>query len=136
MVSLSQKTKRLIIIWILIQAFALLVNYAGLNWKFEFESESLGIHGRSTDWIVYFIYPLTKCEGGQKDEGDNESFTNNKTQFWPFVTFYEESGMDYSANKYLINNNFNGFFYKYDFIEFFVYCLLPFIIISVKRLWK
>ena len=136
MISLSLKTRRFIIVWIIIQVFALVVNYAGLDWKFEFESRSPGTHGRETDWTVFLIYPLTRCEGNQKNAESQYSFDNNRSQFWPFVTFYKESEMDYAAYTYSINKKFNGLFYKYDFVEFLIYCLLPFAIIIIRRLWK
>lgn len=94
---LNSVERRVVIICMVINSFALFVN--------EFE-----LQGKMKNCFKIFT-----------NEGDK--FVVNSEQFYPFVDF---------TNR---DNCFNGIFPYYDSGEFFVYTILIFGIIFIKKVW-
>jgi hypothetical protein len=128
---LSKGTRRFLVIWFCIHFFALMANLANLDWYFEtkrtlplnpFDVSLSKQFGRTATpvTITYNIYFFTigRLKGSSMDIG---------SYFWPFVKFYDESNF---TRKYFL-----GIFHEYDYTEFAFYCILPFVIIGLKRLW-
>jgi hypothetical protein len=113
---ISTKQKRFLIIWIIINTFALFVNKVSLEGNLN---GSLPENGRDG----YQTYILTN--------------TWTHEGFWPFVPFieskyYNASGMQNAGTVH----TFNGLFYSYDLAAFMLYIALGFGIVFIPKLWK
>ena len=94
---LNKIERRVVIICMLINTFALFVN--------EFE-----LQGK-----------MKNCSRIFTNEGDKNEYSPH--QFYPFVDFINS------------DNCFNGIFTRYDSDEFFVYTIIIFGIIFIKKVW-
>lgn len=126
----SKNVKRFLVIWTSFHLIALFVNLAGINYNTRKTVEEIS---HNSDYSVVWgcerikkTYFLTSCS--------TKEFLNNTSEFWPFINFntYESPS---SGDVVWCINIFNGIFYKYDFTEFLLYSLLPFLIIFLRRLW-
>jgi hypothetical protein len=105
--------KRTVIVLMLINSFALFVNYFGLSYRIDKTADlftnSTGINGN------YYHYPY--------DVG----YSSNSNHFYPLV--------DFTSNNYPEGFFFKGIFAYYDTTEFIVYTLLIFGFVLIKKIW-
>jgi hypothetical protein len=130
----SKKFRRFLVIWIVFHSIALLSNIIIPEYHTETFSYKDDNDYRNTYKNV--IYYLTNSSSKHKEK---------EKSFWPLVKFNENT-VEFSQNKQRdyngvlgyenSYNQFNGIFYQYDYAEFIFYCVLPFIIIALRRLWK
>jgi sorbitol-specific phosphotransferase system component IIC len=115
--TLSVKERRLVIILMLVNFFALFVNYFGIAPSVKNEKGYSLIFILTTNCIV--------------DDNDISPFEFqheiNHQNFFPIVKFYTES-------RYF-GTHFKGLFPYYDFSEFFVYTLVIFGIVILRKIW-
>ncbi|MBA9072595.1 hypothetical protein GGR22_000721 [Flavobacterium gossypii] len=110
----SQKEKRIVIVLMLINSFALFVNYFGLSPKVDKDCGEAYIFTFTGREVVNYNYSYTALY-------DSDLFPN----FWPFVDF---TYPNYCAP-------FKGIFAYYDTSEFLVYTLLIFGIVIIRKIW-
>lgn len=139
--------RRIVIVWTCFHLFALSTNLLNLNFKVtkhrmehcQFEYTFKGEYKMAeSDYcahpLIIYLFSSPTCE--------NET----KKEFWPFVNYFVDNRTHYSPctlnePKYINNLNvsgveyFLGIFYSYDFLEFFVYCSFPFLLILIKKFW-
>jgi len=134
-IKINQKERRIIIVFMLLNSFALLVNYFGLSPKFTTNgtsyNESVGTYNYTNE-----IFPLTDSKtqhlmsvtsGTYYADGTSEMYKNRHPHhFWPFTKFVDKK---YPAYR------FRGIFADYDHTEFLVYSLLIFGIIILRKVW-
>jgi hypothetical protein len=113
--TLATKQKRFIIIFMLINLFALFVNFFQLSPVYRYYSEEY-----STKHLVYFFTDA---------EYHHYNHLIDK-EFWPFVEFYTED----TSSAY-IGSVFRGIFPDFDFSEFAVYTFIIFGFIFIKKIW-
>lgn len=130
----TEKQLKIIIKLMLINCFALFVNYFGFMGVLNVSNRGLKQN---------YIYAFTSSTGdlGGKGFSDSQSYYNtvtgsyiyqtfndNKSDFYPFVSFIDNDtyncGIDMNKTCYV--RVFKGIFPYYDFSEFFVYTLLIF----------
>lgn len=125
--------KNFLIIFFLINAFALFVNIFKIEGKIEegsnvdSERQIIKNHctpkGYSYEACSYssWVYLWTA-----KEEG-----SNHENGFWPIVKFYSDFsyGINPTTKIHMHNGSFNGIFYQYDISEFIAYSLLIFVIL-------
>lgn len=111
--SFTHKERKVVIVLMIINCFALFVNYFGISYRFgktaHLFTNSNGISGKP----IYFPYDVL--------------YEHNTKHFYPLVDF-------------TYNSNLHGFFFKgifayYDMTEFFVYTLLIFGFILIRKIW-
>ena len=102
--------KKILIIWIAINVFALLTNIAPIKGQIKLDSPN-----------TYYIF--TNAEY-QRNNG-----------FWPFVDFTENyvSYNYYGGTDIVI---FRGIFYNYNFLAFITYSTLGVLIFFFRRIWN
>jgi hypothetical protein len=111
----SRKEIRVMIVLMLINTFALFVNYFALSPRLSNESGYKAIR-LFTNSTQNGMYPFTS-------NYDYNHFDN----FYPFVKFY------YNDQNYGLI--FNGIFPYYDTSEFFVYTILIVGVMVIKKIW-
>jgi hypothetical protein len=116
----TDKEKKIILILMLINCFALFVNYFGLSPK---------IKNTDNDYYVCLFTNSVKTEGYYGTAyGTNlvqYSPYKSESSFYPFVDFYKS---------WYDGFYFNGLFPSYDSTEFFIYTLLIFGFFIVKKI--
>lgn len=115
------REKKIIIILMSINLFALFVNYFRLSPKINI--------GEYNNQNEYFLFTDTKEEHllNQTSWYTNDGISamyefQNPKYFWPFTKFYEEA---YNSSMYT-KSRFRGVFTDFDQSEFLVYSLLIF----------
>ena len=113
-IKVTTTEKRVVLILMLLNTFALFTNYFGLSYKLNDTSEL-----------------FTKSVGVQESYrtsilDDGNYLTTNKEKFYPFIDFYDG---------YYNNYTFRGIFAYYDTTEFFFYTLLIFGILLIRKIW-
>lgn len=134
---LTKRQKRIIIILMIINAFALFVNYFQLSPKIMFKEYN------SEEYITqhYDVYLLTDSKATNIlnsntnwtwENGDSAMYSaRHPKNFWPFVMFYQKA--ESSSSK--IQFRFRGIFADFDHTEFLVYTFLIIIILIIKKIW-
>ena len=113
-IRISKTEKRVILILMIINSFALFTNYFGISYKINDTSE-------------LFTKSVGIQESYRTDIHDEGNYlTTNKEHFYPFVDFYDGYYKTYT---------FRGIFAFYDTTEFFVYTLVIFGIVLIRRIW-
>lgn len=128
-ISFTQKEKRVIIVLMLVNCFALFVNIFDMSYHItgrSYESYSSG-DNEVYETVNHKTYFLT----------DNGNY--KKEFFYPF-TFYTESTKKENSTskyykKYYTYKVFRGIFPDYDYTEFLVYSLLIFGIPIIRKIW-
>lgn len=109
----SQNETRTVIVLMIINSFALFVNYFGLSYRFGNDADlftnSNGINGN------YIHYPYETM------------YSSNSNHFYPIVEF--------TSNSYQGVPFFKGIFVYYDTTEFFVYTIIIFGVVIIRKLW-
>ncbi len=106
--SLTEKQKKIILIYYCINILALLSNLLYLNFNFTFGTD-----------LRFYLFTNTFNES---------AFAECRYHFWPFIEFYHENG--FYGNVWAI---WYGIFNSYDFSEFLFYSIIPFAYFGVKR---
>lgn len=114
-IKISKIEIRATIVLMIINAFALFVNYFGLSPKFENEN------GYKT------IRLFTSATNGTLYPYNSNYDVSHADNFYPFVKFY--------GNSQSFGFYFNGIFPYYDMSEFVVYTVLIFGVLFIKKLW-
>ncbi|MBE7634273.1 hypothetical protein G1K66_06705 [Tenacibaculum finnmarkense] len=118
----------------LVNSFALLVNYFGLSPKFEF-----GNSYRNIDEVFLLTDSneqdiLNVSSGTYYMDGTSQMYQNRHPHhFWPFTKFYEAPTR--IILKWHIDTRFRGIFADFDHTEFLVYTLLIFGIVILRKIW-
>jgi len=119
---LKSSQKRFLIIYVLINAFALMTNLFSLDWsiyipEYPIESPGYGINSRVDNYYIF-----------------TEGLRNSN---WPFVDFYTNSWEDGTQRADLfIYTKFAGIFYDYGFKSFLLMIIIGLSVIYVPRLIK
>lgn len=126
----TKREKRVIIVLMLINCFALFANFFNMDFKIVQERvEYSGEYNKYTTYITNTTYFFTDAEIDPQDF------------FWPILNFsvsyskgpYEKrNSSSYYSKEY---NTFRGIFSEYDYTEFLVYSALIFGIPVLRRLW-
>jgi len=121
--SLTLNQKRFLIVWILLNSFALFVNLADIRGAIDNSDTSYNSYGylihNGTDRIIYLF---TNSSG------------QNKSDFWPFTSYYS---INYPSNSgFPIQHFYGGLFNSYDIPEYIFYMVLGFAIVFVPKLWN
>lgn len=117
-IKFTLKERKIVTVLMLVNCFALFVNYFGLSPKIKNEI--------GEDYKCLFTNSIiTSNYGGNNLENYNHEFYKFKNRFYPFVEFYDTSSDDFY---------FNGIFPYYDYTEFFVYTLAIFGFFIIRKL--
>lgn len=119
---LKPSQKKFLIIYLLINAFALLTNLFDIDTsiyvsEYPIEPMGYGIDSRIDDYYIF-----------------TEGLRNSN---WPFVDFYRnslENGTQYPNQP--IFTTFSGIFYDYGFKSFFLMTVIGLLIVYLPRLMK
>ena len=128
-INFSQKERRTIIILMIINVFALFVNYFNLSPKFN-----IGSYKNRTELFLFTDSKekllLSNPHKTYFKNGTSRMYQIRHTKhFWPFVKFYDK-------DKFSINRKrIRGIFADFDHTEFGVYTLIIFGFFIVKKLW-
>lgn len=135
----SKKERRIVIILMLINSFALFVNF------FHFNAYTETKKTLNKDWgntITKRYYFFTNRSNHEKFLKNEEGLSN----FYPFVNFTYKSSMEHHRSYFSksdiekyegFNKNFifHGIFPYYDYTEFLVYSLIIFGVPLIRKLW-
>jgi hypothetical protein len=122
----STKERRIVIVLMLINFFALFVNFFGISSSIELNNNPN---------INKKIDILTNSIGLVKDYPHEVIFSENVKEFWPLCTFNKYTYDSRISKNGRIWTNFNGIFTSYDFSEFIFYTLLIFGFFIIKKIW-
>lgn len=129
-IKITQKDRRILIVLMGINLFALFVNYFELSPKFD-----IGDYSNKSE-----IYLLTDSKAPKllnqmswsTRNGNSLMYkTRHPNHFWPFTKFYEKAHFPSSR----IKSRFRGIFADFDHSEFIVYSLLIFGVVIIRKLW-
>ncbi|CAM1353705.1 conserved hypothetical protein [Tenacibaculum halocynthiae] len=138
----------------IINSFALFVNYFGLSPEFEVNGGKKDTYTDNMTYRVgensFFLFSDSAKKSMVKDANDigvRLYKTRYKKHFWPFTKFNDETTKvvkDYDGNWnynkkghtfYYNGKRFRGIFADFDHTEFFVYTLLIFGIVLIRKIW-
>jgi hypothetical protein len=129
---LTKKEKRIIIILMTINLFAFFVNHFRLSPSF-----SIGEYPK-TDEVFLFT------DAKESKMLNDDSYSNNydlydlrsSEYFYPFTRFVEKENPSYFRSEdYYLTTRYRGLFPDFDKSEFFVYTLLIFAVVLVRKIW-
>jgi len=136
-ITLSKSERRLIIILMAINTFALFVNYFQLSPKFRYKEYNSRTY-LTQYYDIYFFTdsrPTGLLNSNTKwtwENGDSAMYqARHPKNFWPFVMFYQKAESPSSK----IQFRFRGIFPDFDHTEFLVYTFLIFIVLFIKKIW-
>lgn len=134
---ITKKQKRVIIVLMVINVFALFVNYFQLSPKIRFNEYK----SEKYTYQYYDIYLLTDAKATNIlnsttnwtwENGDSAMYeARHPKNFWPFVMFYQKAESSDSKVQF----RFRGIFPDFDHTEFIVYTLLIFVVLFIKKVW-
>ena|SRR5690554_4466278 len=129
-IKITQKQRRIIIVLMSINLFALFVNFFELSPKFNAGNYS------NQNYIYLFTDSkapsLLNQNGWTTINGNSMMYkTRHPNHFWPFTKFYETANSPTS----IIKSRFRGIFPDFDHTEFLVYTLIIFGSIFIRKLW-
>lgn len=131
-IKLTRVEKRVIIILMTINLFAFFVNHFRLSPSF-----SIGEYPK-TDEV--FLFTDAKESEMLNDNGHHIGYdlydTRSSEYFYPFTKFIEKENPSYFRSEdYYLKTRYRGLFPDYDKSEFFVYTLLIFAVVLVRKIW-
>jgi hypothetical protein len=129
---LSKKEKRIIIILMTINLFAFFVNHFRLSPSFD-----IGEYPKTDEM---FLFTDAKESEMLNDNGHSIGYdlydTRSSEHFYPFTEFIEKERPSFTNSEdYYLKTRYRGFFPDYDKSEFFVYSLLIFAVVIVRKIW-
>jgi hypothetical protein len=152
--TLSKLETRVLIVVILINGFALFVNYFHLSPKFDIDGGYKNDYGSNHTYRngenSFYLFSDSAEKGMVSNPtmiGPKLYDTRYKNHFWPFTKFIDETSSrvenydgEWNYNKtgytfYYTAKRFRGIFADYDHTEFFAYCGLIIGTLLVKKLW-
>ncbi|MFD2552731.1 hypothetical protein ACFSQP_13025 [Bizionia sediminis] len=131
-ITFSKKERRIIIVLMIINCFALFVNVFKMSNKSEKHESHTVFHNDLTRTRYYQnnkIYYFT--------DGKN----NTENSFYPFIDFntyssHSDNPFEYKKEKHNSSTKiFRGIFPDYDYTEFLVYTALIFGIPLIRKIW-
>ncbi len=128
--STSLRQRRILIVYYIFHLTALFTTSFHINWNFTIEHKN-DTQAVSDGQISYTYYRANQFYIFTKAENSD----SNKEYFWPFTEFYSPC-ITTAWKQAVATDIFNGIFYGYDFSEFCIYSILPFLVIIIKKLWK
>ncbi|WP_445749971.1 hypothetical protein [Polaribacter sp.] len=143
-ITISKRERRIIIVLMSINLFALFVNYFGMSPKFDLKDNYASNIGRDEAFIL--TDAGTTYLTGERNVYNVKLYNWKSTKaFWPFTEYYieENKSVDNSQQypnlenkkEYYSESRFRGIFADFDHTEFLVYTLLIFGIVIVRKLW-
>jgi hypothetical protein len=120
-IKFTLKERKIITVLMIVNCFALFVNYFGLSPKIKNEVGGYYKCLLTNSINTYYSYDYNS----NNLEHYNYEFYKIKINFYPFVDFYGSSNNDFY---------FNGIFPYYDYTEFFVYTLAIFGFFVIRKL--
>lgn len=129
---LTKKEKRIIIILMTINLFAFFVNHFRLSPSFD-----IGEYPK-TDEV--FLFTDAKENKMLNDNSYNDYYDlydlRSSKHFYPFTEFIEKERPSFTNSEdYYLKTRYRGLFPDFDKSEFFVYTLLIFAVVLVRKLW-
>jgi len=153
-ITLNKLEIRILIVGILINTFALFVNYFNLSPKFDIDG------GYKNDYRSNAVYRTGENSFYLFSDSVEKGLVSNPTPigprlydsryedyFWPFTKFNDKTNSvvdnydgnwDYNKPNYTFYyeaRRFRGIFADYDQTEFLVYCALIIGVIFIRKLW-
>ena len=130
--SLSKSERRIVIILMAVNTFALFVNY------FMLSPKSVSWTGRAKHEVYWFTDVKAERTLNQDSwttiNGVSTMYeTRHPNHFWPFVKFHET--FELRGHNRHGSTRFRGIFADFDHTEFLVYTGLIFGFILIRRLW-
>lgn len=129
---LTKTEKRIIIILMTINLFAFFVNHFRLSPSFD-----LGEYPK-TDEVFLFTDAKENKMLNDNSYSDNYDLYDLRSSeyFYPFTKFIEKENPSYFYSEgYYLKTRYRGLFPDYDKSEFFVYSLLIFAVVVVRKIW-
>ena len=121
----SVKARRVIIVLMIINSFAFVVNFLNITPKITSKNDSGYEYWYYifTDGNVYFSDITGSCDG------ENEKYKN----FWPFLNYTNDR--DCIKQEFFYRTKFRGVFPDYDISEFIIYSIFIFGIPLLRKMW-
>lgn len=109
--------KLLTILFLLINSFAVFVNVNKIYGEYKTKNKC----NETLETTNYFLTSY------------NNTFNGVKSQFWPFVDFFQHSNDELPPEGMRwCSNSFKGIFYSYDYSEFLAYSVLFIVILFIS----
>ena len=129
---LTKTEKTIVIILMTINLFAFFVNHFRLSPSFN-----IGEYPK-TDEI--FLFTDAKKSEMLNDNGHIVGYdlydTRSSEHFYPFTEFIERERPSFTnSENYYLKTRYRGLFPDYDKSEFFIYTLLIFAVVLVRKIW-
>lgn len=131
-IQLTKKEKRLIIVFMTINIFALFVNHFRLSPSF-----SIGVYPKTDEVFLFTDANENKMLNDNSYSNDYDLYDlRSSKHFYPFTKFIEKENPSYfHGEDYYLKTRYRGLFPDYDKSEFFVYTLLIFAVVLVRKIW-
>ena len=120
--NITKFQKRIILIYVFLNIFALTVNYLGFNLKYKYGSYEVPPNSTQDWWVTREFYLFTNSTG------DFDFEQMNKKHLYPFVDFNKSDDRG-------LKHTFRGLFPYYDTTEFVVYLIPVLVFIGYKKFW-
>lgn len=135
-IKISKLEKRVVIFLMLLNTFALFVNYFGVSPMHTITVEDKQPEGHTLFYYnrIYFLTDSSQHHLHNFEDNttylntDNMYRNNHPYHFWPFTTFKERH---FTKPTY----RFRGIFADFDHTEFLCYTLLIFGVVFIKKVW-
>lgn len=129
---ITKTEKRIVIILMTINLFAFFVNHYRLSPSF-----SIGEYPKTDE---LFLFTDAKESEMLNDNGHTVGYdlydTRSSEYFYPFTKFIEKENPSYFHSEgYYLKTRYRGLFPDYDKSEFFIYTLLIFAVVLVRKIW-
>lgn len=129
---LTKKEKRIIIILMTINLFAFFVNHFRLSPSFD-----IGEYPKTDEVFLFTDAKENKMlnDNSYSDYYDLHDLRSSE-YFYPFTKFIEKEYPSFTNSEdYYLKTRYRGLFPDFDKSEFFVYTLLIFAVVLVRKLW-